>query len=89
MVVEDSASSRDLSEGGLVPDKGRGTAQVCLAGPDTLHLSADIAISDAVRAKLDAGKEVAQLAAKGNAVHCPDWLGAQVLLHGTRGGMGT
>jgi hypothetical protein len=43
---------------------------------------------EAVRAKLDAEKEAAQLAAKENAVHCPDWLGAQVHPHGTRGGYG-
>jgi hypothetical protein len=34
-------------------------------GGQTQHLSADFAVSDTVRAKLDAEKEVAQLSAKG------------------------
>jgi hypothetical protein len=63
-------------------------ARVHLAGPDTIHFSADIALSDAVRAKLDAEKEEAQLVAKGKVAHCPAWLGAQVLPHGSRGGYG-
>jgi hypothetical protein len=45
-------------------------------------------VSEAVRAKLDEAKEAAQLAAKENAVHCPDWLGAQVHPSGARGGYG-
>jgi hypothetical protein len=49
---------------------------------------ADIAIKDALRAKLDGEKVVAQLAAKGKTVRCPDWLGAQVLPYSTRGGYG-
>jgi hypothetical protein len=65
---------------GAIPD-----ASVVLAGPDTVHLSADVAVSDAVRAKLDQEKEVAQLASD-KAAHCPEWLGAQVLPHGSRGG---
>ena len=64
------------------------SARLDLAGADTIHVSADFEISGAVRAKLDAEKEVAQLAAKGKTAHCPDWLGAQVLPHGTRGGYG-
>jgi hypothetical protein len=67
---------------------GAGAGTVALAGLDTIHISADCAISEAVRAKLDTEKEVAQLAAKGKTAHCPDWLGAQVLPHGTRGGYG-
>ncbi len=62
--------------------------RILLAGIDTIHLSAEANISEAVRAKLDEAKEAAQLAAKENAVHCPDWLGAQVHPHGTRGGYG-
>src|SRR5689334_15617392 len=71
-------------------DRARGSvgADVLLAGVDTIHLSADYAISEEVRKKLDAEKELAQLAAKGRVVHCPVWLGAQVLPHGTRGGYG-
>jgi hypothetical protein len=45
-------------------------------------------VSEAMRAKLDDEKNAAQLAAKENAVHCPDWLGAQVHPNGTRGGYG-
>ncbi len=63
-------------------------ARVMLAGIDTIHFSAQANVSDAVRAKLDMEKEAAQLAAKDNAVHCPDWLGAQMQPHGTRGGYG-
>jgi hypothetical protein len=61
---------------------------VCLAGPDTIHLSVDLPISDAMRDTLDTEKEAAQLKATGKAVHCPEWLGAQVLPHGSRGGYG-
>jgi hypothetical protein len=63
-------------------------ARVHLAGPDAIHFSADIALSDAVRAQLDAEKEEAQLVAKGKVAHCPAWLRAQVLPHGSRGGYG-
>ena len=62
--------------------------RILLAGIDTVHTSAEANVSEAVRAKLDEAKEAAQLAAKENAVHCPDWLGAQVHPHGTRGGYG-
>jgi hypothetical protein len=61
-------------------------ARTLLAGLDTVHISAEANVSQAVRSKLDAEKEAAQHAAKENAVHCPDWLGAQVHPHGTRGG---
>ena len=61
---------------------------VLLAGIDTIHFSTEVNVSETVRAKLDEAKEAAQLAAKENAVHCPDWLGAQVHPHGTRGGYG-
>ncbi|MGO8948864.1 MAG: hypothetical protein ACLQUY_14675 [Ktedonobacterales bacterium] len=63
-------------------------ARVLLAGPDTIHLSLDLGISDELRAKLETEKTAAQEADKINAVHCPDWLGAQVLPHGARGGYG-
>jgi hypothetical protein len=59
---------------------------IVLAGPDTMHLSADITVSDTIRARLDSEKEEAQLVAKGKAAHCPEWLGAQMLPHGSRGG---
>ena len=57
---------------------------VLLAGPDTLHFSADISISDAVRAKLDDEKELAQSAEMAKTAHCPDWPGAQIHPHGSR-----
>jgi hypothetical protein len=59
---------------------------IVLAGVDTLHFSADISVTDAVRAKLDDEKEVAQSAELAKAAHCPVWLGAQVHPHGSRGG---
>jgi hypothetical protein len=62
--------------------------RLLLASPDTLHLSADIRVSDAVYEKLKREKLAAQEAGKVNAVQCPDWLGAQVLPHGARGGYG-
>jgi hypothetical protein len=62
--------------------------RILLAGIDTIHFSAEVTLSEAVRAKLDEAKEAAQLAAKENAVHCPDWLGAQVHPSGARGGYG-
>ena len=64
------------------------SARVLLAAPDTLHLSADIQITDELQEKLEREKLAAQEADKVNAVHCPDWLGAQVLPHGARGGYG-
>jgi len=66
----------------------RGTAQPLLAGVDTLHVSAEANVSEGVRTKLEAEKQAAQHAARENAVHCPDWLGAQIHPHGTRGGYG-
>ncbi len=73
----------------LEQDSAGGTgARALLGGADTVHTSADIQISDAVRAKLEAEKLAAQEADKANAVHCPEWLGAQVLPHGARGGYG-
>jgi hypothetical protein len=68
-------------------DEWSTAAGIALAGPDTVHLSADVAVSDAVRAKLDREKEMTQLATD-KAMHCPEWLGAQVLPHGSRGGYG-
>jgi hypothetical protein len=64
------------------------SARLLLASPDTLHFSADIQLSDELHEKLEREKLAAQEADKVNAVHCPDWLGAQVLPHGARGGYG-
>lgn len=63
-------------------------ACVLLAGPDTLYFSCDLAISDAVRAKLEGEKRAAQVAAKVGVAHCPEWLGARVLPTGAKGGYG-
>ena len=62
------------SEEGLL---GGSEPHVVLAGPDTLHVSADIRVSDSVRAKLDVEKERAQSTEIAKAAHCPEWLGAQ------------
>jgi hypothetical protein len=51
------------------------STRVLLAGPDTIHLSLDLEISDELRSTLEAEKAVAQQADKVNAVNCPDWLG--------------
>ena len=59
------------------------SARVLLAGPDTIHLSLDLEISDELRATLEAENVVAQAADKINAVHCPDWLGALEQVHHT------
>jgi hypothetical protein len=61
-------------------------ARVLLAGPDTLYFSFEAAASEAMLARLDVEKEAAMLAARENAAHCPDWLGARVLPNGSRGG---
>lgn len=61
-------------------------ARALLAGPDTLYFSFEAAVSEAMLARLDAEKEAAALAARENAVHCPNWLGARVLPHGSKGG---
>jgi len=58
-----------------------------LAGPDTLYFSCDAAISDEMRARLDAEKVTAQIkATTERTVHCPEWLGARVCPQGARGG---
>jgi hypothetical protein len=68
--------------------KPSSSARLLLAAPDTLHFSADIQLSDELHGKLEREKLAAQEADKANAVHCPHWLGAQVLPHGARGGYG-
>ena len=55
------------------------SARLLLASPDTLHFSADIQLGDELHKRLDREKQAAQEADKVNAVHCPEWLGAQVL----------
>ena len=65
---------------------GANEPHVLLAGLDTLHFSVDISISDGVRAKLDQEKALAQSAEMAKTAHCPEWLGAQVHPHGSRGG---
>ncbi len=61
-------------------------ARALLAGPDTLYFSFETAVSEAMLARLDVEKEAATLAARENAAHCPDWLGARVLPNGSKGG---
>jgi hypothetical protein len=56
-----------------------------LAGFDTITYSSRARISADVRTTLAKEKEVAQIAAKMGAVHCPDWLGARVPPNGGRG----
>src|SRR5258708_6781290 len=70
----------------LVAAEAPGAVRLVLAGVDTLHFSADIQISDALRAKLDQEKEVAQSPEMAKTAHCPEWLGAWVHPHGSRGG---
>ena len=69
-------------------DLDSSSVRVLLAAPDTLHFSVDIQITDELHEKLEREKLAAQDADKVNAVYCPDWLGAQVLPHGARGGYG-
>jgi hypothetical protein len=61
-------------------------ARVLLWGPDTLYFSCDFGISDAMRARLEEEKRLAQELAKAGAVHCPEWLGARVRPTGAKGG---
>lgn len=77
-----------LTEPKSICTDATGSPVLLLAGPDTIHTSCDVTINDEVREKLDKEKEAAQIAAKVGAVHCPDWLGAQMLPHGSRGGYG-
>jgi hypothetical protein len=56
-----------------------------LAGYDSITYSSQARISTAIRAKLDADKEVAQALAREGAAYCPDWLGARLLPNGGRG----
>jgi hypothetical protein len=56
-----------------------------LAGFDTITYSSQARVSQAIRAKLDQDKEVAQTLAREGAAYCPDWLGARLLPNGGRG----
>jgi hypothetical protein len=62
------------------------SARVLLAGIDTLYVSCEAAISDAMRARLAEEKQAAQVKARTREVHCPQWLGARVAPQGARGG---
>lgn len=57
-----------------------------LAGLDTGYYSADVNVSEEVYRKLEGEKEAAQLADRDNRVHCPDWLGAQMMPTGAGSG---
>jgi hypothetical protein len=69
-----------------VGDKPAVPARVLLAGVDTLYVSCEATISDAMRARLAEEKQAAQLKARTREVHCPAWLGARVAPQGARGG---
>ncbi len=56
-----------------------------LAGFDNLTYSSQARISQAIRAKLDQDKEIAQALAHEGATYCPEWLGAHLLPNGGRG----
>lgn len=72
-----SRSDPDTDDHEMVPE---------LAGADTVYFSVDLAISEAVYVKLEKEKEAAQIAARAEQVHCPDWLGARVFPNGGSGG---
>jgi hypothetical protein len=69
-----------------IPHDEATSARLLLAAPDTLHISADIPVSERMMARLDQEREKAQRAEGANMAHCPEWLGAQVHPHGARGG---
>jgi len=71
---------------GWAPDADAGMVVVLLAGIDTVGLSTQARVSEAVYGKLAEAKASARLAEAAGAVHCPDWLGAQVKPTGARGG---
>jgi hypothetical protein len=60
-------------------------AEPLLAGFDSINYSSQARISREMRAKLEAEKLAAQLAAREGAAHCPEWLGAKVLPNGAKG----
>ena len=63
------------------------TPSILGAGVDTLEMSFDIEVSDAMWARLEHEREVAQqLMAERRAVHVPEWLGAEIHPTGAKGG---
>jgi hypothetical protein len=60
-------------------------AEPLLAGFDSINYSSQARISREMRAKLEAEKLAAQLAAREGAAQCPEWLGAKVLPNGAKG----
>jgi hypothetical protein len=64
-----------------------GAARVMLCGIDTLYLSFDLPVSEAMWATLEAEQQLAQqVFAERRAVHCPAWLNAIVRPTGAKGG---
>jgi hypothetical protein len=61
-------------------------AVALLAGLDACNFSSLGRVSSGVYGKLREAKEAAKLAEQSGAVHCPEWLGAQVKPKGDRGG---
>jgi len=61
-------------------------AVALLAGLDACNFSSQGRVSSEVYAKLREAKEAAKLAEQSGAVHCPEWLGAQVKPKGDHGG---
>jgi hypothetical protein len=55
-----------------------------IAGVDSLYISCDLPLSDAMRDRLSAEKLLAQ--ASGKAAYCPEWLGARMCPQGAKGG---
>ncbi len=55
-----------------------------IAGVDSLYLSCDLPLSDAMRDRLAVDKLQAQ--ASGKAAYCPEWLGARMCPQGAKGG---
>src|SRR5260370_444225 len=62
-------------------------ARALLCGVDTLYMSFDLPVSQAMWARLDQEQQIAQqLQQERRAVHCPEWLGASMRPTGAKGG---
>jgi hypothetical protein len=57
-----------------------------LAGMDTVYVSCNLPLSDAMRARLTQEKTLAQTRATQRQVHCPEWLEARIAPQGAKGG---
>src|SRR5258707_1320374 len=62
-------------------------ARALLCGVDTLYMSFDLPVSEAMWERLDQEQQIAQLVhQERGAVHCPEWLGAIMRPTGAKGG---